>query len=126
MLEEANDLYLNIIDPPGPLFMPPLFTSFLEFAVRNWEEGKNILIHCNQGESRAPSMGLLFLASIGARFRMIHIQRLGQISKNSIPSISPGREYKSIYQSIGMSFEYAQQLARTDRGCCGGSKRYWA
>ncbi len=62
VLEEPNDLYLNMIDPPGPLFMPPLFTSFLEFAPQQWEQGKKILIHCNQGESRAPSLGLLFLA----------------------------------------------------------------
>jgi hypothetical protein len=62
VLEEAGDLYLNMIDPPGPLFMPPLFTSFLEFAARQWEQGKKILIHCNQGESRAPSLGLLLLA----------------------------------------------------------------
>jgi hypothetical protein len=34
VLEEENDLYLNIIDPPVPLFMPPLFTSFLKFAGR--------------------------------------------------------------------------------------------
>ena len=62
VLEESNDLYLNIIDPPGPLFMPPLFTSFLEFAQRQWKQGRKILIHCNQGESRAPSLALLFLA----------------------------------------------------------------
>ena len=42
--------------------MPPLFTSFLDFGVRHWEEGKVLLIHCNQGESRAPSLALLFLA----------------------------------------------------------------
>ena len=62
VLEEENDLYLNIIDPPGPLFMPPLFTSFMDFGTRHWEQGKKVLIHCNQGESRAPSLALLFLA----------------------------------------------------------------
>lgn len=62
VLEKANDLYLNIIDPSAPLFMPPLFTSFLKFATSHWEKGKRILIHCNQGESRAPSLALLFLA----------------------------------------------------------------
>jgi len=62
VLEEESDLYLNMIDPPVPLFKPPLFSSFLDFAARHWELGKTILIHCNQGESRAPSLGLLFLA----------------------------------------------------------------
>ena len=62
VLEQDYDLFLNIIDPPVPLFMPQLFTSFLSFATKHWGEGKRLLIHCNQGESRAPSLALLFLS----------------------------------------------------------------
>ncbi|WP_322003140.1 hypothetical protein [Marinobacter alexandrii] len=62
VLEQGSDLYLNIIDPPVPLFMPALFSSFLEFAKKHWDDGKKLVIHCNQGESRAPSLALLFLA----------------------------------------------------------------
>jgi len=62
ILEKENDLYMNIIDPPRPLFRPLLFTSFLEFSGRHWNNGKKLLIHCNKGESRAPSLALLFMA----------------------------------------------------------------
>lgn len=62
ILEKQDDLYLNIIDPPVPLFMPELFVEFMEFAGVKWDAGKAILIHCNQGESRAPSLGMLFMA----------------------------------------------------------------
>ena len=62
VLERGNDLYLNIIDPPLPLFKPALFSSFLRFARRNWSAGAQLLIHCNQAESRAPTLALLFLA----------------------------------------------------------------
>lgn len=62
VLESAHDLYLNIIDPPQPLFMRPLFTEFMRFAANHWDAGQNLLIHCNLGESRAPSLALLFLA----------------------------------------------------------------
>lgn len=62
VLERGNDLFLNIIDPPVPLFMPALFTVFLEFADKHWGQGRKLLIHCNQGESRAPSLAMLFLA----------------------------------------------------------------
>ena len=62
VLEKDSDLFLNIIDPPVPLFMPLLFSAFLEFANKHWGQGKNLLIHCNQGESRAPSLAMLFLA----------------------------------------------------------------
>ena len=60
--KEENNLYLNIIDPPIPLFPNELFEYFFEFIIPHWENGKNILIHCNQGQSRAPSLALLFLA----------------------------------------------------------------
>jgi hypothetical protein len=62
ILERNNDLYLNMIDPPQPLFMLPLFTSFMSFASRHWDDGHYLLIHCNQGESRAPSLAMLLLA----------------------------------------------------------------
>ena len=51
-----------MIDPPRPLFMMPLFTEYLRFTQYYWNEGKNVFIHCNKGESRAPSLALLFLA----------------------------------------------------------------
>ena len=62
VLEKENNLYLNMIDPPEPLFMMPLFTRFLEFTSAYWDIKKNVFIHCNKGESRAPSLALLFLA----------------------------------------------------------------
>ena len=90
VLERDRDLYLNIIDPPRPLFMPKLFVSFLEFSIRHWDSGANILVHCNQGESRAPSLAMLFLAK--------HIQAIPSDSFNSArkefesicPSYQPG------------------------------------
>ena len=44
------------------MFKPPLFTEFLAFANKHWSQGRKLLIHCNQGESRAPSLAMLFLA----------------------------------------------------------------
>jgi len=64
VLEGPNNLYLNMIDPAEPLFMPALFSGFLRFARQHWEDGKNLLILCNQGDSWAPSLALLFLAKV--------------------------------------------------------------
>lgn len=36
VLEQETNLYLNIIDPPVPLFKPPLFSNFLSFASKHW------------------------------------------------------------------------------------------
>jgi predicted protein tyrosine phosphatase len=58
---------LNIIDPPVPLFKAETFERFMAFARSKYDSGASQLIHCNQGESRAPSLALLFLAKhIGA------------------------------------------------------------
>jgi hypothetical protein len=60
-LARPYDLYLNIIDPPVPLFQRESFTQFLEFAGKHYDSGGSLLIHCNQGESRAPTLALVFL-----------------------------------------------------------------
>jgi len=61
ILERGHHLYLNLIDPPAPLFMMPSFEAFLRFVDREIAE-RPVLIHCNQGESRAPSLTLLYMA----------------------------------------------------------------
>lgn len=64
VLAKEYDLYLNMIDPDRPLFMPPLFSEYLDFTRKNWEVGRSILVHCNQGESRAPTLAMMFMAKI--------------------------------------------------------------
>jgi predicted protein tyrosine phosphatase len=64
VLEEEFDLYLNMIDPDKPLFMSPLFTRFLSFTKKHWEYKRPVLIHCNKGESRSPTLAMMFLAKI--------------------------------------------------------------
>jgi len=54
-------LYLNLVDPPKPLFMMPSFTSFMAFMDKHYG-ARQVLIHCNRGESRAPTLALLYLA----------------------------------------------------------------
>jgi hypothetical protein len=61
VLERGHHLYLNLIDPSQPLFMMPSFEEFLKFVEREIAE-RPVLIHCNQGESRAPSLTLLYMA----------------------------------------------------------------
>lgn len=64
VIESGTELYLNMIDPPVPLFKPILFTEALRFAKHHHEAGRAALFHCNQGRSRAPSIALLYLAKV--------------------------------------------------------------
>lgn len=61
VLDRGNDLFLNMIDPQKPLFMPPLFERSLEFIEKHVKIRK-VLIHCNLGNSRSPSLALLYMA----------------------------------------------------------------
>lgn len=60
-----NRLILNMIDTPtGKYFDISLFDKSIEFIEQHLNLNRKILIHCNQGMSRSPSIGLLYLAII--------------------------------------------------------------
>lgn len=61
-------LTLNMIDPPTPLFSVELFQRALDFLDERLAVGP-VLIHCNQGLSRAPSIALVYLAKRANSFR---------------------------------------------------------
>jgi predicted protein tyrosine phosphatase len=60
-MERGNHLYLNMVDPPIPLFKPEMFKIFFAFMDKQISN-RPVLIHCNQGLSRAPSLTLLYMA----------------------------------------------------------------
>ena len=99
VLEQDYDLFLNIIDPPTPLFMPQLFTSFLSFATKHWGEGKRLLVHCNQGESRAPSLALLFLAKSLSAINNASYQAARKEFEPLYPQYKPGKGIESYFSN---------------------------
>lgn len=62
--ETENNLFLNLVDMPQeflPRFTDPIMISSLQFIDKNIKD-KKVLIHCNQGASRSPSIALLWMA----------------------------------------------------------------
>ena len=62
VLRNGSDRFLYLVDPPIPLFQPVSFKAFIEFLQEKYDAGADLLIHCNQGESRSTSLALPFLA----------------------------------------------------------------
>lgn len=60
-LEQDYHLFLNMIDPPVPLFQRETFVVALNFIDRHIKN-RQVLVHCNLGQSRAPSIALLYFA----------------------------------------------------------------
>ena len=88
--ENGNHLFLNMIDPSEPLFMPPLFVVSLDFIEKHISKRK-VLIHCNLGLSRSPSIALLYLAK---RARAINGERYRKAAQDFVklfPNYQPGR-----------------------------------
>lgn len=62
--EDNNRLSLNWVDGPAHLYKwsgPETFSRILDF-IDSWIEERKVFIHCNQGISRSPTLGLLYLA----------------------------------------------------------------
>jgi predicted protein tyrosine phosphatase len=59
----ANRLFLNLVDADDPAYIPKeIVDAALRFIDEGLKSGDRVLVHCNQGESRSPSLGLLYLA----------------------------------------------------------------
>ncbi|MBF0472584.1 MAG: dual specificity protein phosphatase family protein [Nitrospirae bacterium] len=62
--EIEDNLYLNIVDMPTEqkaIYIHPIMKKSIKFINKHIDT-KNILIHCNHGKSRSPSIALVYLA----------------------------------------------------------------
>jgi hypothetical protein len=64
IFEKGLHLYLNMVDMDQellPKYTNPIMRAAVDFIKRHIDN-KIVLVHCNQGHSRSPSIGLLYLA----------------------------------------------------------------
>lgn len=90
--EKDNRISLNWVDGEARLYNwsgIERFINILNFIDR-WIPDKKVFIHCDQGQSRAPTLGLLYLSK---RAKLISDQSF-DLAKNDFikmyPSYSPG------------------------------------
>jgi len=58
-----NRLILNLVDADDPNYIPKeIIDVALQFINTGLADSSKVLVHCNKGESRSPSIGLLYLA----------------------------------------------------------------
>ena len=64
--KRTNALFLNLIDADDPKYIPKeIIDIALDQIDIQTEIGRSVLVHCNQGESRGPTIGLLYLRAVG-------------------------------------------------------------
>ena len=60
----GDRLILNMVDANDPTFFAKeMIDQALDFIDEYLSKGERVLVHCNQGESRSPSIALIYLAS---------------------------------------------------------------
>jgi hypothetical protein len=65
-VRRGNLLALNMLDLDDPNFVSPeMIRTGLDFIRERLDAGDKVLVSCNQGQSRAPTMGLMFMRSVG-------------------------------------------------------------
>lgn len=66
----GNRLALNLIDADDAAYIPePVVEAGLSFIEINRGRGLSVLVHCNQGGSRAPTLALLYLGRWHPEYR---------------------------------------------------------
>jgi hypothetical protein len=81
----GNRLFLNIVDANNPAFFAKeMIDAALNFIGEALANGLKVLVHCNQGESRSPSIALLYMAA-----------RLGALPTESLEAAEA--QFRAIY-----------------------------
>ncbi|NIA10134.1 MAG: phosphatase [Nitrospiraceae bacterium] len=58
----GDRLFLNLVDADSPAYIPKeIIDRAIDFIYEKLQSGKKVLVHCNQGESRGPGIGFLYL-----------------------------------------------------------------
>ncbi len=56
-------MILNLVDVPNPAYIQKdIIDAALEFIHKGLSDSHKVLVHCNLGDSRSPSIGLLYLS----------------------------------------------------------------
>lgn len=101
----GNRMALNLIDFPEydsiwKEHYKVMFHSAVEFLNEQYyEEGKKILIHCNQGISRGPSLAMLFLANIGF-YNYKNFEETEKLFKNDYIKYNPKECIKNNIKNV--------------------------
>lgn len=85
-----NRLCLNLVDVPQVEYVSTaVIDAGLAFIAKSLAEGQKVLVHCNQGQSRAPSIALLHLSYHDERYRGLDIEKAGTLFREIYPNYEP-------------------------------------
>jgi hypothetical protein len=87
----GNRLCLNMVDAPKPeFFRPAMIDEAMAFIASFMAGSENkVLVHCNQGGSRGPSLALLYLRRSG--MMPMSFDKAVQVFTDAYPAYQPAK-----------------------------------
>ncbi len=78
------------MDAPDPAYIPgEIINTALEFIDASLRAGNRVLVHCNEGCSRSPGIGLLYLAKYTDRLPGGDFIRAEEVFRSIYPPYNP-------------------------------------
>jgi|SRR5208337_216189 len=88
-VRKGDHMALNLIDVENPEFIPEkVLDAGIAFIKEMIAAGKTVLVHCNAGHSRGPTIALLYMRSVGELPQPFN--RARHIFKTLYPPYEPG------------------------------------
>ena len=86
----GDRLILNLVDAPDPAYIPQeIVDTALEFIDTSLRGGNRVLVHCNEGCSRSPGIGLLYLAKYTNQLPVDDFVQTEEVFRSIYPLYSP-------------------------------------
>jgi predicted protein tyrosine phosphatase len=86
----ADRLILNLVDVSDPSYIPDeIMDAAVAFIHEHLKAGQRVLVHCNQGQSRAPAIAMLYLGSYTERLSRSSFEQALTAFQEIYPPFSP-------------------------------------
>jgi hypothetical protein len=82
-------LILNLVDVADVNYVPPQIVDAALDAIRDNISTSQVLVHCNQGQSRSPTLAFLYLARDVGAFRNLSVEDAAAAFTQVYPAYAP-------------------------------------
>ena len=86
----SNRLFLNLVDADDLAYIPAVIIDrALRFIHESLNAERKVLVHCNHGESRAPSIGFMYLLAHTDRIQTVDFLEAEKVFLGIYPTYRP-------------------------------------
>ena len=109
-------LILNLVDAPDPAYIPQkIIDTALEFIDASLRTGNQVLVHCNEGCSRSPAIGLLYLVKYTDLLPIDDFIQAEEVFRSIYPPYNPKNGIRGY-----MTTNWSRYASRSDQNSKSG------